>query len=35
MNLVLTLAGGDFSAPVDLRHQPLPVMPDDLKELFA
>ena len=35
VNLVLTLAGGDFSAPVDLRHQPLPVMPDELKELFA
>jgi succinate dehydrogenase / fumarate reductase, flavoprotein subunit len=34
VNLVLTLAGGDFSAPVDLRHKPLPVMPDDLKELF-
>ncbi len=35
VNLVLTLAGGDFAAPVELRHQPLPVMPDDLKELFA
>jgi succinate dehydrogenase / fumarate reductase flavoprotein subunit len=35
VNLVLTLAGGDFAAPVDLRHQPLPVMPDDLKELFS
>jgi len=34
VNLVLTLAGGDFSAPVDLKRQPLPVMPDDLKELF-
>ena len=34
LNLVLTLAGGDFKAPVDLRHQPLPVMPDDLEELF-
>ena len=34
VNLVLTLAGGDFSAPVDLKHQQLPVMPDDLKELF-
>jgi succinate dehydrogenase / fumarate reductase, flavoprotein subunit len=34
VNLVLTLAGGDFSAPVDLAHQPLPVMPDELKELF-
>jgi succinate dehydrogenase / fumarate reductase flavoprotein subunit len=34
VNLVLTLKGGDFSAPVDLKHQPLPVMPDDLKELF-
>jgi hypothetical protein len=31
---VLTLAGGDFSAPVDLKHQALPVMPDELKELF-
>jgi succinate dehydrogenase / fumarate reductase flavoprotein subunit len=35
INLVLTLAGGDFSAPVDLRRQDLPVMPDDLKELFS
>jgi succinate dehydrogenase / fumarate reductase flavoprotein subunit len=34
VNLVLTLAGGDFASPVDLRHQPLPVMPGDLKELF-
>jgi succinate dehydrogenase / fumarate reductase flavoprotein subunit len=34
LNLVLTLAGGDFAAPVDLKRQPLPVMPDDLKELF-
>jgi succinate dehydrogenase / fumarate reductase flavoprotein subunit len=34
VNLVLTLAGGDFSAPVELKRQPLPVMPDDLKELF-
>ncbi len=34
VNLVLTLAGGDFKAPVDLKHQPLPVMPDDLKTLF-
>lgn len=34
VNLVLTLAGGDFAAPVELRHQPLPVMPGDLKELF-
>ncbi len=34
VNLVLTLAGGDFKAPVDLNHQPLPVMPDDLKSLF-
>ncbi|QNN54953.1 fumarate reductase/succinate dehydrogenase flavoprotein subunit [Nocardioides mesophilus] len=33
-NLVLTLPGGDFTAPVHLRHQPLPVMPDDLKTLF-
>ncbi len=35
VNLVLTLAGGDFSAPVDLQRQPLPVMPDELKELFV
>src|SRR3954467_4750421 len=35
VNLVLTLAGGDFSAPVHLEHKPLPVMPDDLKELFG
>jgi succinate dehydrogenase / fumarate reductase flavoprotein subunit len=35
INLVLTLAGGDFAAPVHLEHQPLPVMPDDLKELFS
>jgi succinate dehydrogenase / fumarate reductase, flavoprotein subunit len=34
VNLVLTLAGGDFASPVDLKHQPLPVMPGDLKELF-
>ncbi|NUR05656.1 MAG: fumarate reductase/succinate dehydrogenase flavoprotein subunit, partial [Nocardioidaceae bacterium] len=34
LNLVLTLPGGDFSDPVELKHQPLPVMPDDLKELF-
>jgi succinate dehydrogenase / fumarate reductase flavoprotein subunit len=34
VNLVLTLKGGDFAAPVDLKHQPLPVMPDDLQELF-
>ena len=34
VNLVLTLTGGDFSAPVHLEHQPLPVMPDELKELF-
>ncbi len=34
VNLVLTLAGGDFASPVDLVHQPLPVMPGDLKELF-
>jgi succinate dehydrogenase / fumarate reductase flavoprotein subunit len=31
LNLVLTLPDGDT---VDLRHQPLPVMPDDLKTLF-
>ncbi|HET9828266.1 MAG TPA: fumarate reductase/succinate dehydrogenase flavoprotein subunit [Nocardioidaceae bacterium] len=34
VNLVLTLAGGDYSAPVDLEHKPLPQMPDDLRELF-
>ncbi len=34
VNLVLTLAGGDFAAPVQLRHQPLPQMPDELEELF-
>ncbi len=34
VNLVLTLAGGDFASPVELAHQPLPVMPGDLKELF-
>jgi len=34
VNLVLTLAGGDFASPVELRHQRLPVMPGDLKELF-
>ena len=28
---MLTLAGGDFAAPVDLKHQPLPVMPDELQ----
>jgi succinate dehydrogenase / fumarate reductase flavoprotein subunit len=32
LNLVLTLEPG--SDDVDLKHQPLPVMPDDLKELF-
>ncbi len=32
LNLVLTLPPG--SDDVDLKHQPLPVMPDDLKELF-
>jgi succinate dehydrogenase / fumarate reductase flavoprotein subunit len=30
-NLVLTL---DSDAAVDLKHQPLPVMPDELKTLF-
>ena len=34
VNLVLTLAGGDFASPVELRHQPLPVMPGDLRSLF-
>jgi succinate dehydrogenase / fumarate reductase flavoprotein subunit len=34
VNLALTLPGGDFASPVQLRHQPLPVMPDELKELF-
>jgi succinate dehydrogenase / fumarate reductase flavoprotein subunit len=34
VNLVLTLAGGDFASAVELRHQPLPVMPDELEELF-
>ena len=33
-NLVLTLRGGDFSAPVDLRHQPLPEMPQDLRSIL-
>jgi len=32
LNLVLTLPPG--SDEVDLRHQPLPAMPEDLKELF-
>ena len=32
LNLVLTLPPG--SDDVDLKHQPLPVMPDDLRELF-
>jgi succinate dehydrogenase / fumarate reductase, flavoprotein subunit len=34
VNLVLTLAGGDFAAPVELRHQRLPVMPEELQSLF-
>ncbi|HEX5561990.1 MAG TPA: fumarate reductase/succinate dehydrogenase flavoprotein subunit [Nocardioidaceae bacterium] len=34
VNLVLTLPGGDFASPVELRHQPLPVMPGELEELF-
>jgi succinate dehydrogenase / fumarate reductase, flavoprotein subunit len=34
LNLVLTLEGDDFASPVHLEHQPLPVMPDDLKSLF-
>ncbi len=33
-NLVLTLPGGEFTAPVHLEHQSLPVMPEDLKTLF-
>ena len=32
LNLVLTLPPG--SDEVDLRHQPLPAMPEDLKKLF-
>src|SRR4051794_2808108 len=34
VNLVLTLAGGDFADPVDLKHQALPVMPEELQSLF-
>jgi hypothetical protein len=30
VNLVLTMAGDS----VDLKHQPLPQMPDDLQNLF-
>ncbi|HSJ18958.1 MAG TPA: fumarate reductase/succinate dehydrogenase flavoprotein subunit [Nocardioidaceae bacterium] len=33
-NLVLTLSGGALEGNVDLRHQPLPGMPDELKILF-
>jgi succinate dehydrogenase / fumarate reductase flavoprotein subunit len=33
-NLVLTLAGGALDGTVELRHQPLPSMPDQLKVLF-
>jgi succinate dehydrogenase / fumarate reductase, flavoprotein subunit len=35
LNLVLTLPGGDPLAAVHLERKPLPVMPEDLKELFA
>ncbi len=34
LNLVLTLPGGEFTEPVHLEHQPLPVMPEDLKALL-
>src|SRR3954451_6028649 len=34
VNLVLTLAGGDFAAPVELKRQALPVMPEELQSLF-
>ena len=34
LNLVLTLDGRADGETVDLRHQPLPVMPEDLKVLF-
>ncbi|CAN5128797.1 fumarate reductase/succinate dehydrogenase flavoprotein subunit [soil metagenome] len=34
VNLVLTLPGREYTEPVHLEHQPLPVMPDDLKTLF-
>jgi succinate dehydrogenase / fumarate reductase, flavoprotein subunit len=33
-NLVLTLSGGALEGNVDLRHQPLPGMPDELRTLF-
>jgi succinate dehydrogenase / fumarate reductase flavoprotein subunit len=33
-NLVLTLPGDALDSTVELRHQPLPVMPDELQTLF-
>jgi succinate dehydrogenase / fumarate reductase flavoprotein subunit len=33
-NLVLTLPGDALESAVELKHQPLPVMPDELKTLF-
>ena len=33
-NLVLTLPGGSFDTPVELRHQPLPEMPQQLRSIF-
>jgi succinate dehydrogenase / fumarate reductase flavoprotein subunit len=33
-NLVLTLPGDALDSAVEVRHQPLPVMPDELKTLF-
>jgi succinate dehydrogenase / fumarate reductase, flavoprotein subunit len=34
VNLVLTMADGGARDSVELKHQPLPVMPDDLKTMF-
>ncbi len=34
LNLALTLPGGEFTEPVHLARQPLPVMPDELMTLF-
>jgi succinate dehydrogenase / fumarate reductase flavoprotein subunit len=34
VNLVLTLSGGGAGEDVELVHQPLPVMPEELKSLF-